>query len=499
MRSTTVTTRVRRSMRRPAGDQGAAMISVIFLLVALTAIGATVATVTVNDLISSGRDRQGTAALATADAGVSQALEFIRLNGVGQLRCNEANAFPPTLACAATPATPSARWGSPVNPQQVRLDGTVGNCDPGLGCYRVWISTVKPYNPPTVKAGTYRIHSTGFFGGGPGAKSVAVDVKATPAEFPVGVFGEGLDGNGATEVRSEILFTRDCVSPRHTGSGNGIRFTDNSGNITIDPYWDQPAAANSTNVVSAANNCGTSGNIHRPAVGVCATGTGGVLRNDRDSLGGPVTSGQCYRTYQRQDGTWYPDGDTTRFTLDDLQRYGYQPGGLSGDEYEALRVQSQGMGLYNPTSGQILTRLNAAVAAGVTHPVIYVDSGNDLSFSRTDIPAIFNRAPTVVTIPASTVPSTCTAPYSVVVVVRNADIVYQGGNSEWRSMAVFVPEGDFTGNGGYNIVGTLFANNISLGGNERWQLDDCFVDNMPGPLLQLTVETFREDDRSDVG
>lgn len=476
--------------RRPSGDHGAALISVLFLLVALTAIASTVVAVTTNDLISSGRDRQGTAALATADAGVSQAMEFIRLNGVGQLRCNETQSVPPSGACATSPATPSARWGSPVNPQQVRLSGAVGNCVTGEACYEVWISAVVAYNPPTVKTGTYRIHSTGFFGGGPGAKSVVVDVSATPAQFPIGVFGEALDGNGGTRVYSESLFTRDCVSPRHTGSGNGTRFEG------IDPYWDQPAAANSTSVVSSANNCGDSGKIHRTAV--CETGTGNALVNDRDSEGGPVTGGPCYRTHLRQDGTWYPDGDTTKFTVTDLQRYGYRPGGLSDDEYDALRIQALGMGLYNPTSSQLLTGLNAAVAAGVTHPVIYVDSGSDLNFSKGDIPAIFDRAPTTVTVPPSPVPSTCTAPYSVVVVVRQADAIYQGGNTGWRSMAVFVPEGDFTGNGGYNIVGTLFANNISLGGNEQWQLDDCFVDNMPGPLLQLSVLSFREDDRTDV-
>jgi hypothetical protein len=410
------------------------------------------------------------------------------------MRCKEEDSDTPSgpiNECAVAPGTSNARWGSPVDPQQVRLNGAVGNCVTGEACYEVWISAVRPYNPPTVKTGIYRIHSTGYFGGGPGAKSVVVDFEATPADFPIGVFGEALDGNGGTRVYSESLFTRDCVSPRHTGSGNGTRFTG------IDPYWDQPAAANSTNVISSSNNCGNSGKIHRSAV--CATGTGNALVNDRDSEGGPVGAGSpCYRTHQRGDGSWYPDNDTTLFTLADLQEYGYRPGGLSDAEYEALKVQAQGMGLYNPATGDILPRLNAAVAGGISHPVIYVDDGSDLSFKKDDIPTVFDRTPDPVTSPPSAATSACTAPYSVVVVVRQGDIVYQGGNSGWRSLVVFAPEGDFRGDGGYNIVGTLFANNISLGGNEQWQLDDCFIDNMPGPLLNLTVTTFREDDRTDV-
>ncbi len=58
-----------------------------------------------------------------------------------------------------------------------------------------------------------------------------------------------------------------------------------------------------------------------------------------------------------------------------------------------------------------------------------------------------------------------------------------------------MPEGSFKGNGGYNILGTLFANNISLGGNENFQLDTCYVSNMPGSLLDLDVTGFREEDR----
>ncbi len=477
--------RPRFTLRNLRLDDGAALVSVLYLLVALTAITTTVAVVATNNIISSGRDQQATAALATADAGVSQALQFIRANGVGQLRCLESDSAPtPVNACATTPATSAQRWSSPVNPQQVRLDGTVGNCVTGEACYKVWISAVTRYDPPAVKTGTYRIHSTGYFGGGPGAKAIVVDVEATPTSFPVGVFGESLDGNGGTRIFNESLFTRDCVSPRHTGSGNGTRFQGN------DPYWDQPAAANTTSFVSTSNNCGESGKIHGTAV--CVTGTGNALVNDRDSQGGPVPAGSpCYRTHTRSDGSTYPDGDTTKFTLADLQRYGYRPGGLSDAEYDALKVQAQGLGLHNPTDAQLTAGLDAAVAADVSHPVVYFDNGSDVSLKRTDVPTVFARDPNVA--------GPCNAPYALVVVVRHADLTYQGGTSDWRSMAMFVPEGDFTGNGGYNVVGTLFANNISLGGNENWQLDSCFVDNMPGPLMRVTTTTFREDDRADIG
>jgi hypothetical protein len=461
---------------RARADEGAALITVILLLVALTAMAGTVAVVSTNDWVSAGRDRQGLSALATADAGVSQALTYIRGNGVGQLTCLEGQHDPPTGDCATT----TQPWANPVAPREVRLDGTAGGCTVGVGCYEVWISAVERYDPPLVKTGTYRIRSTGFFGGGPGAKSVVVDVSVTPAEFPIGVFGNQLDGNGNTQIYNESLFTTDCVSPRHSGSGNGTRFQG------IDPYWDQPAAANSTTHISTSTNCGGNGYIHRS--NVCATGSGNALVNDRDSQGGPVGPGSpCYHTYQRADGSWYPDDDTTLFTFEDLEEYGFRPGGLSDAQYDALRTQAQALGTYNIAEADVEARINAAVAAGITNPVLYFE-GRDVSLRRTHIPAIFGRTPS----------GTCTAPYSVTIVVRHGNLVYQGGTSDWRSLAVFVPEGSFTGNGGYNILGTLFANNISLGGNERWELDNCWIDNMPGPLMDLTTLNFREEDRSDI-
>lgn len=467
---------VRRALRLRGSDRGVAMLSVVYVTVALTAIATTVVVVSRDDVIASSADRQSTAALATADAGVAQAMEFIRLNGVGTLTCLEAASSPPSGACAVAPTTLAQQWASPVSPRQVRVDGTAGGCDPGIACYEVWISALQAYDPPVVKTGSYRIHSTGFFGGGPGAKSLVVDVDVAATQFPIGVFAEQLDGNGGTRIYSESLFTRDCVSPRHTGSGNGTRFQG------YDEYWGQPAAANTTNVISSANNCGASGQIHRTSV--CVTGTGGALVHDRDSQGGPVPAGSPCASWSIPG---HPAGTrtTTKFTVADLESYGYRPGGLSDAEYDALKVKASSMGLYNP-AGSLQAKIQAVVASGVNNPVLFVDTG-DLTLKSSDIPAALGR-----------LPNTTCSPASLVVVVRHGDLTYQGGNSAWRTMAVFVPEGDFTGNGGYNIIGTLFANNVSLGGNEQWQLDDCFVDNMPGPLMTLDVTGFREDDRSDV-
>lgn len=459
------------------------MLTAITLMALLLAMGLTVATVAVNNLQNANRDRQAGAALGASDAGVAQAIEYIRNNGVGNLTCPEA-----TSSSCATTASPS--WTSPGNPMQVALSsGTVG-CTTDKDCAKVWVGTVQAYAPPLYKTGIYRVHSRGEYGNGPGTRSVVVDISVTPDSFPIGVFGEQISGNGGTRIYNESLFARACISPRDTGSGSGTKFQG------IDPYWGIPSAAHTTSHVSTANNCASNGYIHAtsPSSKHCPDGMGynatavATMKYDQSGDGGPVSAGSpCYRSYQKADGTWYPENDTTAFTLTDLQKYGYRPRGLTDAQYAALKTRAQAQGLYNPSIGSISATVSSLLAAGISQPVLYFDNG-DVSMAYSDFPAgAFERAPS----------ATC-SPQSVVVVVEHGNLTWQGGNNKWFDAAFFVPDGTWTGNGGYNVLGTLWANNVSLGGNEQFQLDTCFVTNTQGAILDVRIKSFREDDSKDV-
>ena len=468
--------RVRSHIRPDHGDRGAALITVILLLAALTAVSTTVVTVAVNDTISGSRDRQAGAAFATADAGIAFGLEYIRNNSVDSLTCNENRAPATPDSCAGMPAI-----SNPVAPRRVKVGGT-GACVAGDTCYDVWITFLRRYAPPAVKTGLYRVHSIGRSGRGPGAKALTVDVEITPASYPIGIYGTRLVGNGGTSLYNEMLFTQDCVSPRYNGSGNGMRFEG------TDPYWGEPASANSTGQVSTDNNCGSNGYIHS-ATAPCPTNA--ALRFDRTQTGGALPVGSpCSFTYVKPDGTT-GRRESSRFTMEIMERdYKFQPGGLSDSQYKALKARAQSLGTYNIPVADIHSRLVAAVAAGVAQPVVYYDNMSQVSFASTDIPSpTFARAPNQ---------TPCT-PNSVVFIVRNGNVTYQGGTSVWRDMAMFVPEGNFNGNGGYNILGTLFTQELSITGGQRFELDPCFIRNLPGPVLNLKVVGFREDDRQDIG
>jgi hypothetical protein len=86
----------------------------------------------------------------------------------------------------------------------------------------------------------------------------------------------------------------------------------------------------------------------------------------------------------------------------------------------------------------------------------------------------------------------------VTVVVEHGDLTFQGGNNTWFDGAFFVPDGSFNGNGGYQILGTLFSNNLDLGGTQAFALDSCWLTAFPGAVLSVKQTKFREDDAADV-
>ena len=497
---------------RRRDDEGVALITAIMVMLVLLAFGSVVATLGVNNLRNANSDRQANSSLGAGDAGVASAIEYLRSNGVGGLSCPDAA----PLTCSANPAG----YNNPSNPQLVPLDSAGVGCQTGgNNCAKVWIGVVTAYAPPLVKEGTYNIHSEGIYGNGPSARQLVVTVKATPDKYPIGVFGQSVSGNGGTAVLTESLFTTACVSPIYTGSGNGTRFTG------IDSYWGQPAAVHTTTHVSSSVNCGSNGYIaHGNPLGTVASALGcplnSAINNSQSADGGLISGtigGACYHTYQRPDGTWYPDGvcpsgvtspytdglcDTTAFTTADLQRYGYRPRGLTDAQYSALKSRAKSQGTYNLATGSISSTITSLQNAGIKNPVLYWDCSNAgsicssshaLSLRQADFPA-----GAFATVPLSSGQS-CSAPIAVVtIVVEHADLTFQGGTNTWFDAALFVPDGSFNGNGGYNILGTLFSNNLDLGGNQTFQLDSCWVTSFPGALLSLKQTGFREADSADV-
>ena len=84
--------------------------------------------------------------------------------------------------------------------------------------------------------------------------------------------------------------------------------------------------------------------------------------------------------------------------------------------------------------------------------------------------------------------------------MKNGSLTYNSsGNPPGDLVAsIFVPDGTYQGAGGANIIGTLYADVISVNGNQNWYLDQCFVLNPPGPVMSVQQVNYREVDTQNV-
>jgi hypothetical protein len=489
-----------RLTRSHGSDAGVGIVTVVFVMAVVSALGITAAGVTMNNLSNTSRDRQALAALATSEAGVSQAVSYLRGGNLGSLTCEEP---PPGATPGPTCQGTTQSWTSAVNPMQIRLDGSAGSCTNDVDCYKVWIGTLKPYNPscperratpPTACTGIYRIHTTGFSGHGPSARKLAVDVEVSPYPFPIGVFTESFSGNGNAGIHRMSVFSNGCIKNRQRddAAGSGFQFEWDTANNRprLDVVHDQPAAAHTTDVISTSNTvCGDGSGgarIHRPGSPACNP----QFKYDQSGLGDELTSGDgCHGAYTRSDGSVYPT--TSKFGPEELQRYGYRPRGLTDAQYDALRSQAQAQGTHNIPTGSVNATLTNLAAAGIASPVLFWENGS-VQLNLATIPAAYKRM---------TSDATDCGAYSLTIVVSGPgnNLRFTNGNtSPYVSASIFVPDGTLSGQGGSNTIGTVFAKTIDLGGNVEFHMDRCFAANPPGGTLNVEVLNWREDDSKDL-
>lgn len=479
-------------MRRPTrrDDTGAALLTVLGIGAVLTAFAVTASTLSINNLRNTVRDKQATSALATSEAGVAEAIEFLRSSArLGSLDCMEPV---PAVDPGTSPAHPCYRttmsWTSKKNPMQVPVDGGSVPCQPSATCYKVWISTVTPYHPITSPTGTYVIHSTGKFGTGPASRSVEVKVDARPYPFPVGVFAERFTGSGGTGVSRESVFSLNCIEGRTSDvSGtSGLRFSGD-----LDLAHDRPPSAHSVSDISTGN-CGQSSRYLHSAGSPCNTSLPAYY--DRSGSGGDLTSTVCHRRWTSpMTGRKYPE--TSRFTTTDLQAAGYRPRGLSDSVYALLESRARAAGTYFEST--TANPYNALNALGGAQAVLYykVPVGSKVTLGPTNLPLVYNRQESDTTCGGTT----------LIIVVEGGDLTLNSiGNGNTTPVtgliaSIFVPDGAYSGQGGVWIIGTLFAKEAKLAGTQDFRLDQCWVRNPPSAIVDVQVKSFREDDSGNAG
>lgn len=450
-------------------DRGAALLITMMVVALVVVLGTTIMNVTVNNLGAARRSQDAALALDAADAGVAQALAYLRHSGVHALACS------PT--CAANP------WGNSAAPATETILPTGQS-------YAAWIEQLNA--PAGPEPGRYRIHSRGL--GGAGVRAVEVDVAlGSISSLPLGVFARSVNGGGTATVTRESIFSTGCVY-------NRSRIAMAAGDI--DAAYGIPVAVHSSRYISESNgnnqNCAVSSKvIHK--TGPCNV----KYPHDQDVQGGSLTSpsSSCagtqtgYPTYYAPrdlngDGTIDVDGSWLRDDTSLRALFGIRTQPFTPAELDDLRATARSQGSYF-TSASGWTSPNPAVNP---HAVLFFDLAQANPGGTVDLNDITGWGRDAALDAGS---AEC--------LDRSLLIVVDGGNAKLNSnqrlaanlvLTSSAPYGEvLKANGTASFIGTIYADTVNLVGTLDLSLDACFMSNPSPSLLVATQGSYREIDR----
>lgn len=418
-----------------ARDEGVAMVTVLLVGVLLLGIGVAAAGMSTANLRNAGRDRVAGAAMGSAEAGIADAISYLRTTSAGSLSCSP--------SCVGNP------WGNSASPVSVTY--------PDGGTADVYITVDQAFVPPSSMSAVFTIHSDGRAGSGPGRRVLEQTVTAEPLAIPIGVYANEIKLNGTPQTFQESVFSKECISGRDKMVFDGT-----------DVFHGIPAAAHSTKWISKKNSpCDPSedDNIHHS--GVCNAS----YPHDQDALGGPTTEAACAGV----------PGGTSFFDQDALDSYGR---GLTDNELAELRTMAQSQGQYYKNT----TTVTPPDLAVYPNAVLYFDIGPNQTVSiQNELDAYTWNG------------DCANPVRTLTIVVDNETVGNGGfklnSNADLAG-ALFVQKGNLEFNGTATWTGTMFSNTIGKwNGNATSQLTECFLKNLPVNLMSVTPTTFRELDR----
>ena len=463
---------------RRRDDRGSAMILTMMALMLITGLASTVAVLTIDNLRSSWRAQQAGSAVNAADAGVAQAMTYLRSAGVRPLRCSP--------GCTTNP------WGNKDAPTTVSLPGGAGES------YRVWIEAVSPY--PVNDPGLYRIHSTGGAAGS-ASRTVLADVRVTTTDVPRGIFAHTITGGGSASVTRQSVFSTGCVWER-----DKIAMVPGQ----IDVAYGIPIGVHTSDYITTAHGSGQHCSDTQRGL-IHATGNGNNVTSnpcstaypyDQDRLGGSLAGTDCAsvqtgypKYYGPQNLDAGPDTDVVgSFVKDDAtltRLFNLKDPALSPTQLDQLRSVARGQGNYwtSSTGWSTPDEDNAVMFFDLTKGA---DLGGTVDLNDFPADTVFARPAGL----ADTDPG-CTE-RSLLIVVDGGNVKINSNQQLFASLFLTssAPYGQVVkANGTAQFIGTIYADKVNLVGNFDASMDTCFLANTSPALLDFRAGSYREDDR----
>lgn len=481
-------------------QRGVAMTTVLLVGAALSAVTSVAAFTTVQELRAGADDRKASEALSIAEAGVDRMLEYIRSGtvGWGHIRLAGCDADHPVLKLPSVQG-----WLDPAGVRRFDVELRVWDITPGVDpC--VGRSTDLRSNQTLY----FAITSTGYH---PAATRVIRQlITIKPLNLPIGIYAEKASSRGTPNMRNISLITPGNVTGRES-----IGFVGDDPYYTKGHFWPGisttgstptqpvPAGVHAVGTIYLKNENQANVVEHPPGAPLNCTanrsGTTGQSQWDQSGGGGDIsTSTPC--------GGQSPVAPPPRslFTQADLAAVTPNPS-LSDQDYLTLKQSAKRDGIYCffPTAGgQQCTLLGASYTFGGT--VTQTDVDRVIAKKRTFI-AYFDYEDPSKALSANEVhwkanvsPCDNRPAYhtSVIAIVRNGSMQVEAAAApNFINGAFILPEGRFRSSGNQTINGTIIAKEFDNTGNGTFSMDECWVNNMPGPFLDITPAQWMEVDR----
>ena len=471
--------------RLRANESGVAMVTVLLVGAVLTVAATTATVVAIQDLRASTDDKKAASALAYAEAGIDRIINMIRRGDLdwSDFRGSGCAGYPLLQASGAI-----GDAGGEYSAKILRYNPTAVAADRFAPSAAACPATIP--SPRHDEPQYFVIESTGRQ---PLAKRVVRQVvKVTALGLPIGVFANSISLNGTPNIQTVSVISDGDIVGRSKLAFSGL-----DPYYTLSDFWpglpDSPVPAAAHTIGGIYPKLNSSSQEHTPGAPLNCTandpqdGELGASQWDQSGAGGTITSTTpC-------PGQSMAPPPTSKMTSGDLDRVSPKPA-LSDQDYLTLKDAAKDSGLYCfiATNG---TR--SCTKAGQPWTTNLNVGDNDLTGLQPNFVAYFEfedpaKAMTTNEVKWSANLGPCGSE-SGVLIVRN-------GSWEMESNSVIngvllLPEGRLDDKGTFTFVGTVIAKEVASNGSGTFTLNQCWLDNMPGPFLDVTPTSWSEVDR----
>jgi|GEM_PF-3126457 len=476
-------------------ERGVAMITVMLVGAVLTVTASAASFAVVQDLRAGRDDQKATGALAYAEAGADRLILAIRRGNLnwGQIRLAGCKGV-------VTGGTAAVIIAGDIGQGKYKAELRAYNGEAATPADRLAPAPDACLGRSAAPKGAQRFAITSEGSHPASTRVIRQVITIKPKGLPLGIFADGVDGNGNVSMNNLSL-----VSPNNIIGRDKIAFAGRDPYYTINdfyPGWDSsnaeliPAAAHAVGEIRLSDGSQNLRTEHK-APGLnpnCSANPSGQSVWDGSKWGAPFSSG-C--PGQPIAGGTIARPPTSLFTTNDLNRVTPKPA-LDDQDYQNLKESAKASGLYCyiRISGTATCLKDGASA---TYKSVWQTSDmptanqyiSYFEFEGGDPNATSNTVKWKAEVgPCSYDPA---VNKSTVMIIRNGSLSMQSGAVV--TGAVILPEGQFDSEGSFTTHGTIIAQNFWLRGSATFEMSKCWVENMPTIFLDITPSKWTEVDR----